>query len=142
MADYAGDRDIVLHEDTMKSLDVLQSRAAKRNLLNDVGSILIIAPGRQQQLVVFGNTVLRRHEDTAPRAAVAHLQAEDVAIERDGAFDVAHIQPHVPQRSDFRHVDLLRWLGLLDVRLRQVNDRQAARQRAVGNGQQGDITHA
>ncbi len=81
MAHDAVDRHMVVDEHAIKILDVFERGAAEGNLLDHIHAAFVIAPGRQIQLVVLGQAVLRGHEHRAARAAVAYLQAEDIPIE-------------------------------------------------------------
>jgi hypothetical protein len=53
--------------------------------------------------MMFQRAILGGHENPASRAAIAYLQAENIAVESDRALDVANINADVTQRSDFRH---------------------------------------
>jgi hypothetical protein len=48
-------------------------------------------------------TISAGHEHGAAWAAVADGQTKNVAVKRDGALDVAHVEPQMSERCDFRH---------------------------------------
>src|SRR4029077_13973843 len=64
---------------------------------------------------MFRQAILRGHKHRTPRAAVADLQAKDVAIKRHRSFHVLYVKAQMTQRGYFWHKSSLQWtVKLLD----------------------------
>src|SRR4029077_8321074 len=64
---------------------------------------------------MFRQAILRGHKHRTPRAAVADLQAKDVAIKRHRSFHVLYVKAQMTQRGYFWHKSSLQWtVRLLD----------------------------
>ena len=95
VADRTDDGYVVLQEEPVKLFDIGETGATKGNLLDDFA----VLPARhQQQLVVFFQPALGRHEGAARLGIlVANLQAKNIPIKCLRTLDVAHVKTHMIQ---------------------------------------------
>src|ERR1700756_4815847 len=64
---------------------------------------------------MFRQAILRGHKHRTPRAAVAHLQAEDIPVKRHRSFHILYVKAQMTQRGYFWHKSSLQWtVRLLD----------------------------
>jgi hypothetical protein len=94
---------MVLDKNAVKFFDVGDRGAVEGDLLNYIHPTVIAAARRQQQLVVLYQAVLRGHKHGAPRASIADLKTEDVAVKGDRALQVPNVETDVAEGCDFGH---------------------------------------
>src|SRR5207237_4802591 len=107
VVDHPLDAVALAHQAPVELAHVVQACAAEGHLL-DEARLLTCGPAAHQRDLVVGGLCIRAQEHHA-RAPVllGDLQAEEVAIERDHALQIAHEDADVAESGNFGHRNLL-----------------------------------
>src|SRR5262249_49581636 len=87
----------------MEGAQVLEAADAERDLVDQMRILRARAPAHERDLVIDRRRVRAQEDDPGAPVLLRDLHSHDVAIERDHALEVAHVDPDVSEPLHSRH---------------------------------------